>query len=66
MDMFDGELSHATITMQRMRRQAKKKNEAFRRRLDEKKAENREVTHLKLATAAAAMSWALVGIQLIR
>lgn len=64
MDMFDRELSHAAT--QRMRRQAKKKNEAFRRRLDEKKTVNREVTHLKLATAAAAMSWALVGIQLIR
>ena len=64
MELFDAELSPAA--RQRLRRQAKKKNEAFRRRLDEKKAEQREITHLKLATAAAAMSWALVGIQLIR
>lgn len=64
MESFDGELSHAA--RQRLRRQAKKRNESFRRRLDEKKAVRREATHLKLATAAAAMSWALVGIQLIR
>lgn len=64
MDMFDGELSPAA--RQRLRRQAKKRNEAFRRRLDEMKEAKREVRKLKLASAAAAMSWALVGIQLIR
>lgn len=64
MDMFDGELSPAA--RQRQRRQAKKRNEAFRRRLDEMKEARREVQRLKLASAAAAMSWALVGIQLIR
>jgi len=64
MDPYDGELTPAARA--RLRRQAKKRNAAFRRRLDEKKEARREAAKLRLATAAAAMSWALAGIQLIR
>lgn len=64
MDMLDGDMSAGA--RQRIRRQAKRRNEIFRCRLDEMKAARREVTRLKLASAAAAMSWALVGIQLMR
>jgi hypothetical protein len=64
METFDGEMSAAART--RRRRQARKKNEAFRIRLEERKEARREVQRLKLATAAAAMSWVLVGLQLMR
>ena len=64
METFDGEMSAAARA--RQRRQTRKKNEAFRIRLEEKKEFRRDAQRLKLATAAAAMSWALVGIQLMR
>jgi len=55
-----------SVAEQRKRRQVKKRNTAFRLRLQAQKEARRDAARLKLASVAAAMSWAIVGIQLIR
>lgn len=51
---------------QRARRMIKRKNEAFRLNVQMNKKAQYASTNLKIASAAAVLSWSLVGIQLLR
>ena len=65
--MDAAELDISQEALQGKKRQIRKKNAAFRRGLEKKKELSRtKATRLRLAAAAAALSWAVVGIQLLR
>jgi hypothetical protein len=48
---------------ERKRRLRKKKNEAFRQRLNEEKLDHKEHLYLKMAAAAAALAWAIAVLR---
>lgn len=49
------------------RRLTRRRNEAFRRRMQErKKRERQEAMRLYMASGAAVLSWCFVGMQLLR
>jgi hypothetical protein len=69
---FQGEMMNARnidfadLSRERAKRRAQKHNAAFRRQLEQRKAARHASVKLKLASLAAATSWVVVGIQMIR
>lgn len=55
------------LAEERIKREAKRRNDAFRRRLAQRKAERHAAARLKLrvATLAATASWTFVAIRLL-
>lgn len=61
MNIDDREL--AGLGREKAKRAAKKKNDAFRRQLHERRMRQRELMKLRLASLAAAAAWVSVGIR---
>ena len=59
-------IDFADLPRERAKRRAQKHNAAFRRQLEQRREEKHESVKLRLASLAAALSWAVVGIQMIR